>query len=181
MKHQKLIFGIALSITALFCAAALLGLRAKAAADLNNENWKGAETFSLIGAAPNVTRCGAFPENIELTFAGSGIDTEGGMFNVTASGCTNSATNRIFDLKATDSYVKSGDQVFIAAGEFVQVIDQETCVATNEHPVAFSVAGGTGGHAGATGQGRFNFAMNQTTCNGLVQPAHVWFKGMIRR
>jgi hypothetical protein len=63
------------------------------------------ESFSLTNAAPNVPRCGAFPENIELTFSGSGVDTEGRAFNVTASDCTNTTTNEIFDLKVTDQYV----------------------------------------------------------------------------
>jgi hypothetical protein len=148
--------------------------------DRVNSDWKGAESFSLTGAGPNVARCGAFPENIELSFAGSGIDTEGGLFNVTASACTNTVTNEISDLKATDTYVQSGDQVFIEADSFVQVINPANCVASNSHAVMGRVAGGTGGHAGATGQARFHFANNLTPCNGQNVPAHVWFEGVVR-
>lgn len=144
-----------------------------------NAQWKGMESFSLTNAGPNVARCGAFPENIELTFAGSGIDTEGGVFNVTASACTNTITNLIFDLKATDKYVQSGDEIFIEADSFVQVINPANCVATNSHPVPARVAGGTGGHAGATGNARFHFANNLTPCNGQNAPAHVWFEGVV--
>jgi len=143
-----------------------------------NANWRGTESFSLTNAGPNVARCGAFPENIELSFSGSGIDTEGGAFNVTASACTNTTTNEIFDLKATDTYVPSGDQVFIEADSFVQVINPANCVATNSHAVMGRVAGGTGARAGATGHARFHFANNVTPCNGQNAPAHVWFEGV---
>jgi hypothetical protein len=43
-----------------------------------NPHYKGGSSFNLAGAGPNVARCGAFPENVELSFTGSGIDTEGG-------------------------------------------------------------------------------------------------------
>ena len=143
-----------------------------------NADWRGTESFSLTNAGPNVARCGAFPENIELSFSGAGIDTEGGVFNVTASACTNTTTNEIFDLKATDTYAQSGDQVFIEADSFVQVINPANCVATNSHAVMGRIAGGTGGHAGATGHARFHFVNNLTPCNGQNVPAHVWFDGI---
>ena len=146
-----------------------------------NADWRGTESFSLTNAGPNVARCGAFPENIELSFAGSGIDTEGGAFNVTASACTNTTTNEIFDLKATDTYVQTGDQVFIEADSFVQVINPANCVATNSHAVMGRVAGGTGSKAGAKGHARFHFANNVTPCNGQNAPAHVWFEGVFMR
>lgn len=155
------------------------GTSKAATEDRLNADWKGTESFSLTGAGPNVARCGAFPENIELTFSGSGIDTEGGLFNVTASGCTNTTTNQIFDLKATDTYVQSGDQVFIEADAFTQIINPANCVASNGHPVTGRVAGGTGGHSGASGNARFHFANNLTPCNGQNEPAYVWFEGVI--
>lgn len=142
-----------------------------------NASWKGMESFGLTNAGPNVARCGAFPENIELTFSGSGIDNEGGLFNVTASACTNTVTNLIFKLEATDTYA-NGDQVFIEADSFVQVIDPVNCIATNSHPVPARVVGGTGGHAGATGNARFHFANNLAPCNGQNADAHVWFEGV---
>src|SRR4051794_30698616 len=146
-----------------------------------NPHYKGASAFNLAGAGPNVARCGAFPENIELSFTGSGIDTEGGYNTAVFSACTNTTTNRVFDLKATDTYVQSGDQVFIEADSFVQVANPATCTATNEHAVPFRVAGGTGGHAGATGQGHFNITSNLTPCNGLTLPAQVTFQGVLIR
>jgi len=147
--------------------------------DQTNPHYKGGSTFNLAGAGPNVARCGAFPENIELSFTGSGIDTEGGFNTAVFSACTNTATNLVFDLEAIDTYAQSGDQVFIEADSFVQTVNPVTCVATNTHGVPFRVAGGTGGHSGATGQGRFHITSNLTPCNGLTPPAQVWFEGVI--
>lgn len=149
--------------------------------NLTNPDYKGGSTFNLTGAGPNVPRCGPFPDNIELSFTGSGIDTEGGYNTAVFSACTNTTTNLVFDLKAIDTYVGSGDQVFIEGDPFVQTVNPDTCVATNEHGVKFRVAGGTGGHAGATGNGKFHITSNVTPCNGLVLPAQVWFEGVIRR
>lgn len=159
------------------------GSNSKAASpnQVTNPDYKGGSTFNLAGAGPNVARCGAFPENIELSFVGSGIDTEGGFNNAVFSACTNTVTNLIFDLKAIDTYVLTGDQVFIEGEPFVQTVNPATCVATNSHGVPFRVTGGTGGHASATGHGRFHITSNLTPCNGLTPPAQVWFDGVIRR
>jgi len=154
-------------------AAALLEARV-------NPHYKGASAFNLAGAGPNVARCGAFPEHVELSFTGQGIDTEGGLNNAVFSACTNTSTGEVFDLHATDTYVQSGDQVFIEADSFVQAVDPANCTATTAHAVPFRVAGGTGGHAGATGQGRFNLYSNLTSCNGQTPPAFVSFEGMIQ-
>jgi hypothetical protein len=86
----------------------------------------------------------------------------------------------VFDLKATDTYAGSGDQVFIEGDPFVLSPNPDICAASNAHGVPFRVAGGTGGHAGATGQGRFHIASNLTPCNGLTPPAQVWFEGVIQ-
>ena len=145
-----------------------------------NTDYRGGSTFDLAGVAPNVPRCGAFPENIELSFTGSGIDTEGGYNTAVFSACTNTPTNEVFNLRATDTYVQSGDQVFIEADSFVQTINPANCTATTAHTVPFRVAGGTGGHAGATGHGRFNLYSNLTPCNGQTPPAFVSFEGMIQ-
>jgi len=165
-------------------AGYILGGNSAAAAlleDKVNPHYKGASSFNLAGVGPNVARCGAFPENIELSFTGQGIDTEGGLNNAVFTACTNTTTNEVFDLKATDTYVGSADQVFIEADSFVQVIDPANCTATTAHGVPFRVAGGTGGHAGATGNGRFNLYSNLTPCNGLTVPAHVSFEGVISK
>ena len=169
------------TLTELLILAGLF-LRGSSAAVLNehvNPDYKGGSTFNLTGAAPNVARCGAFPENVELSFTGSGIDTEGGYNTAVFSACTNTATNLVFDLKATDTYFQTGDQVFIEGDPFVLSPDPAICAAANAHGVPFRVAGGTGGHAGATGQGRFHITSNLTPCNGLVLPSHVWFEGVI--
>ena len=159
------------------------GTRSEAAVmtdNLTNPHYKGGSTFNLAGAGPNVARCGAFPENIELSFTGSGIDTEGGYNTAVFSACTNTTTNLVFDLKATDTYVQTGDQVFIEGDPFVQTVNPANCVATNSQGVPFRVAGGTGGHAGATGNGHFHITSNLTPCNGLTPPAQVWFDGVIK-
>src|SRR5687768_14233653 len=143
-----------------------------------NPDYKGGSSFNLVSAGPNVARCGAFPENVELSFTGSGIDTEGGFNTAVFSACTNTTTNEVSDLKATDTYV-NGDQVFIEGDSFVQVANPATCAATNAHAVPFRVAGGTGAYAGAKGQGRFHITSNLTPCNGLTPPAQVWFEGVI--
>lgn len=180
----RLTFTLVALVGMMVLVALVLGTNSKAAVppdDLTNPHYKGGSTFNLTGVAPNVARCGAFPENIELSFTGSGIDTEGGYNTAVFSACTNTTTNMVFDLKATDTYVQTGDQVFIEGDSFVQTVDPATCVATNSHGVPFRVAGGTGGHAGATGTGRFHITSNLTPCNGLNLPAQVWFEGVIKR
>ena len=180
MRIAKLTFMLIALVGLALLAGFVNGGTSKAAMreDRVNADWRGTESFSLTNAGPNVARCGAFPENVELTFSGSGIDTEGGLFNVTASACTNTTTNEIFKLTATDTYQQSGDQVFIEADSFVQVINPANCVATNSHAVMGRITGGTGGHAGATGHARFHFVNNLTPCNGQNVPAHVWFDGV---
>jgi hypothetical protein len=146
-----------------------------------NPHYKGGSTFNLVGAGPNVARCGAFPQNIELSFTGGGIDTEGGLNTAVFSACTDTTTNLVFDLKATDTYVQTGDQVFIEGDAFVLAPNPANCVASNAHGVPFRVTGGTGGYAGATGNGHFHIASNLTPCNGQTPPAQVWFDGVIKK
>ncbi len=157
------------------------GSSAAAAAEYVNPNYKGGSSFNLVGAGPNVARCGAFPENVELSFEGSGIDTEGGFNTAVFSACTNTVTNLVFDLRATDTYAQTGDQVFIEGDPFVLAPNPAICAASNAHGVPFRVAGGTGKYAGATGHGRFHIASNLTPCNGQNPPAQVWFDGVIKR
>ena len=141
-----------------------------------------AGSFSSAGGVPaygmakwNGTRWAS------LSFTGGGIDTEGGLNTAVFSACTNTTTNLVFDLKATDTYVNTGDQVFIEGESFVQVINPANCTASNSHGVDFIVAGGTGAYAGATGKGKFNLFSNLTPCNGQVAPAQVSFEGWIKR
>jgi len=171
-----------LAITGLMILAGQLrgGSSAAVVNDRVNPHYKGGSSFNLAGAGPNVARCGAFPENIELSFTGSGIDTEGGYNTAVFSACTNTITNLVFDLQAIDTYVQTGDQVFIEGEPFVLEPNPAICAAANAHSVPFRVTGGTGGHAGATGNGRFHIASNLTPCNGQTPPAQVWFEGMIK-
>jgi hypothetical protein len=144
-----------------------------------NPDYRGGSSFNFVSAGPNVARCGSFPENIELNFTGGGIDTEGGYNTAVFSACTNTTTNLVFDLKATDTY-QTGDQVFIEGDPFVLAPNPAKCFAANAHGVPFRVAGGTGGHAGATGHGRFHITSNLTPCNGQTPPSQVWFDGVIK-
>src|SRR5215217_4424071 len=128
-----------LTLTGLMILAGQAPGRSSAALvnDRVNPHYKGGSTFNLVSAGPNVARCGAFPQNIELNFEGSGIDTEGGYNTAVFSACTDTTTDLVFDLKATDTYVQSGDQVFIEGDSFVQVANPANCVATNSHGVPF--------------------------------------------
>lgn len=145
-----------------------------------NPDYRGGSTFNLVNAGPNVARCGAFPANIELSFTGSGIDTEGGYNTAVFSACTNTTTSEVSDLRATDTYAQTGDQVFIEGESFVLEPNLAICAASNAHGVPFRVVGGTGKYAGATGHGRFNIFSNLTPCNGQVLPTQVSFEGMIK-
>jgi hypothetical protein len=156
------------------------GTSAAVANDHVNPHYKGGSTFNLVSAGPNVARCGAFPQNVELSFTGGGIDTEGGLNTAVFSACTNTATNLVFDLKAIDTYVQTGDQVFIEGDPFVLAPNPAICAAANAHGVPFRVTGGTGRYAGATGHGRFHITSNLTPCNGQTPPAHVWFEGVFQ-
>lgn len=168
-----------LTLTGLIILAGQLrgGSSAATVANHVNPHYKGGSTFNLAGVGPNVPRCGAFPENIELSFTGGGMDTEGGLNTAVFSACTNTTTNLVFDLRATDTYVQTGDQVFIEGEPFVLVPNPANCSASNAHGVPFRV---TGGHAGATGNGRFHITSNLTPCNGQTPPAQVWFEGVIK-
>lgn len=180
MRLTKLTFALLALAGAAFLASFTGGPASSAAAgDRVNPHWKGASQLVPVSAGPNPARCGSFPENIEIQFTGSGIDTGGGIFTSAASTCTNTTTGLIFDLKSTDTY-QSGDAVFIETDPFTPVLNPATCVSTNTQAVAFRVAGGTGVYAGATGQGRFHLASNEPSCNGLAVPARVSFEGVLQ-
>jgi len=182
MKIKLILTSLALAALMVCAGYALSGNSVAAAVeDKVNPHYKGGSSFNLAGAGPNVARCGAFPENIELSFTGAGIDTEGGYNTAVFSACTNTTTNLVFDLKATDTYAGSGDSVNIEGDPFVLVPNPAICAAANAHGVPFRVAGGTGQYAGATGNGRFHITSNLTPCNGLTPPSQVWFEGVIQK
>jgi hypothetical protein len=141
--------------------------------------WKGAETFAPVTIGPNEARCGAFPRNVEARFAGSGIDTNGGPFAVTASGCLDTEAAVVSHLEATDTYARTGDAVQIVPADAVLSVNAETCVATNVDPVPFSVGGGTGRYANASGSGTYDLAFPMPGCAGPPQTVHVWFTGSL--
>ncbi|HEX5883321.1 MAG TPA: hypothetical protein VFY67_02135 [Pyrinomonadaceae bacterium] len=181
MRITKLTLALLTLAGLAFLASYFGGQTSRAAASDNrvNPHWKGASQLAPVAVGPNVARCGAFPENIEIQFSGSGIDTGGGIFTSAASTCTNTTTGLIFDLKSTDTYV-NGDAVLIETDPFTPVLDPATCVSTNTQAVKFTVAGGTGAYAGATGHGRFHLASNEPTCNGIAAPARVSFEGVLQ-
>ena len=120
------------------------------------------------------------PQFVEVFFAGSGIDNEGGILTNTVSACSNTATGEVFDLKATDTF-QDGSTINIESDPFLQVVDPANCAVTNSHAIGFRVAGGTGKYAGATGHGRYHIAGNHTPCNGATVPNAVWFEGIFQR
>ena len=146
------------------------------------EGWKGAESLTPVAIAPNPSRCGPAPVNLHARFAGSGIDTNGGPYTVAASGCLNTQTRRLSELRATDTYTRNGDSIDIDIDDFTLRVSPVTCVATNKHPVRFTVAGGSGSLARASGHGHFDFAMPYPLCAGARPPftAYVWFSGTIQ-
>jgi hypothetical protein len=158
-------------------SAATVILAAVASAD--RPVWKGAETFAPVRIGANPARCGTFPRHLEAHFAGSGIDTNGGPYAVSASGCLDTEANVLFDLEATDTYLGSGDSVRIAPADAPLEVDPATCTATNRQPGRFAVAGGTGRYAGASGDGVYDLAFTLPTCPGPQQSVHVWFQGRI--
>ena len=149
--------------------------RAAAAAD----PWKGAETLNPISVAPNLARCGAFPRNLEARLAGTGIDTNGGPYVVTASGCLDTRANVLFDLKATDTYLRSREALFIAPDDLTLDVDPQTCVGANREPAGFEVAGGTGRYSQARGAGTYTLVMTMPGCLGPQAPAQIWFTGVL--
>lgn len=153
-----------------------LGWGAPSGAD--QREWKGAQTMAPAGLTPAPDRCGDPPVNVEMRLVGNGIDTAGGTFVALASICLNTETMEVFDLESTDTYTSSGDGISIIPGDFVLVVDPDTCVGTNAEPVPFTVTGGTGAFAG-TGGGFYHFALNWPPCNGRAQPAHIWFDGTL--
>src|SRR6185503_18485036 len=129
MKVKLILTSLALAALMVVAGYALSGNSAAAALvdDKVNPHYKGGSSFTLAGAGPNVARCGAFPQNVQLSFTGSGIDTEGGYNTAVFSACTNTTTNLVFDLKATDTYAQSGDQVFIEGEPFVLEPNLDIC------------------------------------------------------
>jgi hypothetical protein len=141
--------------------------------------WKGAETLSPVSLAPNAARCGPFPRHIEARMAGSGVDTNGGPYTVVASGCLDTQTDVIFDLEATDTYLRTGEAVRIDPENLSLDVDPGTCVAANREPVRFKLAGGSGRYVGAEGAGTYTLAMTMPDCVGPQVPAQLWFEGRI--
>ena len=133
-----------------------------------------------LAIAPDPSRCGPAPVNLHARFAGTGIDTNGGPYTVAASGCLSTQTRRLSELRATDTYNRNGDSIDI--DDFTLRVSPATCVATNKHPVRFTVAGCSGSLARASRHGHFDFAMPYPLCAAAQPPftAYVWFSGTIQ-
>ena len=181
MKIRLKVLLLTLTGLMILAGQVLGGSSAATANDHVNPNYKGGSTFTLVSAGPNVARCGAFPQNIELSFTGGGTDTEGGLNTAVFSACTNTTTDLVSDLKAIDTYVQTGDQVFIEGDSFVLAPNPANCAASNSHGVPFRITGGTGIYAEARGFGGFHIASNLTPCNGQMAPAQVWFEGVFKK
>lgn len=119
------------------------------------------------------------PRHLEAHFAGSGIDTLGGPFLVTASGCLATQANVLSQLEANDTYLGSGDSIRIDPADAVLDFDPVTCTASTARPLPFDVVGGTSALADARGGGLYNLAFTLPTCLGPQQVVHVWLHGTV--
>jgi hypothetical protein len=169
-----------LGITAAVVTLASVVTGASQPVSAERPDWKGAETFAPVSIGPNPVRCGVLPRQLEARFLGSGIDTSGGPYTVSASGCLDSEANVLFDLEATDTYLRTGDSLRIAPADVALDVNPVTCTATNREPVRFDVAGGTGAYAGASGGGSYDIAFTLPTCPGPQTAVHVWFRGHLQ-
>ncbi len=122
---------------------------------------------------PNPARCVLFPRHLEAHFVGSVIDTRGGPYSVTASGCLDTEANVLFDLEATDTYLGSGDSLRIAPADVALDVDPATCTATNREPVRVVVTGGTGAYAGARGSGIGTFREDAADRDQMTLIGHI--------
>jgi hypothetical protein len=134
--------------------------------------------LTVAGVAPNVARCGAFP-NVEVQFTGQGTDTGGGPFTSAASACQNIVTNEVFDLISVDTYW-TGSSITILSEPFVLMLNPATCLATNSSPVKYTLPGGTGIFANSIGEGRYHIYVTDASCSGVTLPAQVAFEGKIK-
>lgn len=150
-----------------------------AVAGAGSNRWKGAETAVPVAIGPNERRCGAFPRNIEAHFAGSGIDTFGGPFEVQFSGCLDTEALVLSDIESTDTYLRTGDSIDIVPADAPLELDPVACTVTNIRPQRFDVVGGTGALTAARGGGLYDLAFTLPTCPGPQQAVHVWFDGTI--
>ena len=166
-------------VVGLLVAIFAVGTEQGGAARAASPAWKGAETLNPLSLAPAPLRCGPPPTYLEGRFAGSGLDSVGGAFTVTASGCLDTEKLRLFDMEATDTFVSSGDSIVILPGDVDLVLNADTCVAVNRRPVPFRTGSATGSLQGASGQGTFHIALSYPPCGGALLPAHVWFDGTL--
>ena len=160
MKTKLTVMLLTLAALVIFGSQLRAGISAAVADNYVNNDYKGGSSFNLVGAGPNVARCGAFPANVELSFNGSGIDTEGGYNTAVFSACRKHYDESRLRPES-DRYLcairRSG---FYRGDPFVLEPNLAICTATNAHAVPFRVTGGTGGHAGATGHGHFHTTSN---------------------
>ena len=98
---------------------------------------------------------------------------------MTASGCLDTEAVVLSELSAVDTYLRTGDSVHIAPGDAALSFDPATCVAATTSPVPFTLAGGTGRYAGASGSGTYETVFTMPNCLGPQQSVHIWFEGSL--
>lgn len=163
-------------------AMTALGVGASATATTVT-TWKGGDSLVLTALVPDPARCGTPSPGtpiLEARLTGTGIDTAGGAFAVTASACFNTETLRVTDLRATDRFTSGSAQgatITIASDDFTFVRNDAAGVIYSRRPVSFRVAEATRSLAGTRGQGHYEIALSWPPSGGLPQPAHVWFEG----
>ena len=157
-------------------AGQILGGSSAAPADDHvNPHYKGGSTFNLVNAGPNVARCGAFPENIELSFEGSGIDTEGG-YNTAVSLPAPTPDNMSSTCKRP-IVCATGDHVFIEGDPFVLCLTPPSAPRECSGVLSVSLVDRKG--RGGDGQRTFPLASNLTRVTGQRR-RRVGFAGVIR-
>jgi hypothetical protein len=164
--------------SALLVGTVIAAVPAFADSALGTQEHRGASMLNVVAVVPNPDRCGPFPPNVELQFTGEGTDTGGGPFTSVASACQDTATGAVFDLQSVDTYA-AGGSITILSEPFILAPGGAPCLATNDKPVKYTLPGGTGAFAQATGEGTYNIYVTLPGC-GVGLPALVAFEGKIK-
>jgi hypothetical protein len=143
----------------------LVGLLVISGSALAGKKSEGFGSFVLTGpSTPNPARCG--PVAVEVKAAGQGVNTAYGLFDVEQSFCLDASAIpaywEIFDFEATQTFVVSGDKLFISLEEWREIIDLTLCMGTPEDgKVDGKVTGGTGNLSGAHGKIKMSYGAPQ--------------------
>lgn len=80
---------------------------------------------------------------------------------------------------SVDTYL-AGGSITILSEPFILAPSQAPCLATNDQPVKYTLPGGTGPFANATGKGTYHIYVTDAECSGTALPALVSFEGKIK-